>query len=165
MESVSIRAVPSLSVDGASHRQLWWIKVLLRVMGTVTVMAFLTIVTPSDWLAAVHERLGLGPFPRSPVVGYLARSAAGLYGFHGVLLLLVSTDPVRYRPIVHYIGILNVTFGMMLIAIDLFTGMPWWWTAFEGPSIVPFGVLLLLLNRGSARPERTQTHVSLGRRG
>lgn len=98
-------------------------------------------------MAAVHEGLGLGPFPRSPVVDYLARSIAGLYGFHGLLLLLVSSDPVRYRPIVDYIGALNVTFGLMLIGIDLFAGMPWWWTAFEGPAIIPFGIVLLVLNR------------------
>ena len=139
-----------LPVSGElSPRRVWWIKVLLRVMGTMTAVAFLTMVLPPEWMAATHERLGLGPFPRSPVVDYLARSIAGLYGFHGVLLLLVSTDPVRYRPIVTYIGILNITFGSMLIAIDLFAGMPWWWTAFEGPLIIPFGVVLLLLNRRS----------------
>jgi hypothetical protein len=135
----------------AGNRRLWWIKVLLRVMGTITAAAFLTMTMPPDWMAALHERLGLGPFPRSPVVDYLARSVAGLYGFHGVLLLLVSSDPVRYRLIVNYIGILNVTFGLMLIAIDLFAGMPWWWTAFEGPAIIPFGVLLLVLNRDGDR--------------
>ena len=151
MESVSIRAVLSTSVTAARDRRVLWIKLLLRVMGTITVTAFLTMVVPPNWQAAVHEWLGLGPFPRSPVFDYLTRSIAALYGFHGVLLLVVSSDPVRYRAIVDYIGILNVTFGLMLIAIDLYAGMPWWWTAFEGPSIIPFGVLLLVLNRGTAR--------------
>jgi hypothetical protein len=151
VQSVSIRAVASPSFSSASNGHVWWIKVLLRVMGTVTAMAFLATVMPAEWMAAVHERLGLGAFPRSPVVDYLARSIAGLYGFHGVLLLLVSSDPVRYRAIVNYIGILNVTFGAMLIGIDLFASMPWWWTAWEGPSIIPFGILLLLLNRSKVR--------------
>lgn len=137
---------------------------MLRAMGAVTTTAFLTILLPPEWMAAVHERAGLGPFPRSPAVDYLARSIAGLYGFHGVLLLLVSSDPVRYRPIVNYIGILNVTFGVMLIAIDVFAGMPWWWTAFEGPSIIPFGILLLLLNRSDgvlrAASHRPSLHTS-----
>ena len=74
-------------------------------------------------------------------------------------MLLVSSDPVRYRPILNYIGIVNVTFGLMLIAIDLFAGMPWWWTAFEGPAIIPFGILLLMLNRASARQERMQQRI------
>jgi hypothetical protein len=135
----------------ADTRAIWWTALLLRVMGVMTGIAFLTMVLPPEWMASVHERLGLGPFPRSPVVDYLARSIAGLYGFHGVLLLILSTDPVRYRPIVIYVGILNVTFGVMLIAIDLFAGMPWWWTAFEGPAIIPFGILLLLLNRAAGK--------------
>ena len=145
------------SVTTVTNRYVWWIKVLLRVMGTVTVTAFLTMVLPTNWQAAVHEWLGLGPFPRSPVFEYLARSIAGLYGFHGVLLLVVSSDPVRYRAIVDYIGIVNVTFGLMLIGIDLSAGMPWWWTAFEGPAIIPAGVLLLVLNRGTSRtPSRVE---------
>jgi hypothetical protein len=138
--------VPSVVVEAPSDSRVRWIKSLLRVMGTVTATAFLTMLLPPHWHAGIHEWLGLGPFPRSPVVDYLARSIGALYGFHGVLLLIVSTDPVRYRAIVSYIGILNVTFGMMLIAIDLYAGLPWWWTAFEGPAIIPFGVLLLLLN-------------------
>jgi hypothetical protein len=149
----------ALESDAPSTRRVRWIKLLLRLMGTVTVTAFLTIVMPPDWMARIHERIGLGPFPSSPVVEYLARSIAGLYGFHGVLLLLVSCDPVRHRPIVNYIGILYVSFGVMLIAIDLSAGMPWWWTVFEGPSIIPFGIILLLLNRADGvfrgRSERT----------
>jgi hypothetical protein len=144
-------AVPSV-VDTASGHRVWWITLLLRVMGAVTVTAFLTVLLPPNWQAAVHEWLGLGTFPRSPIVEYLTRSVAALYGFHGVLLLLVSADPVKYRTIVDYIGILNVTFGAMLIGIDLYAGLPWWWTAFEGPAIIPFGILLLFLNRTHTRP-------------
>jgi hypothetical protein len=151
VESVSIRPVISTSVRRRTDRRVWWITLLLRVMGTIISTAFLTMFVPTNWQASVHEWLGLGPFPRTSVFEYLTRSIAALYGFHGALLLLVSTDPVRYRAIVDYIGILNVTFGVMLIAVDLFAGMPWWWTAFEGPSIIPFGVLLLVLNRGSDR--------------
>jgi hypothetical protein len=67
-------------------------------------------------------------------------------------VLLVSADPVKYRTIVDYIGVLNVTFGAMLVGIDLYAGLPWWWTAFEGPAIIPFGILLLFLNRTHSHP-------------
>src|SRR3712207_5837294 len=103
-----MRGVVLPATDEPVCRRVWWMKVLLRIMGTMTAVAFLTMLMPPDWMAAVHDRLGLGPFPRSAVVDYLARSIAALYGFHGVLLLLVSTDPVRYRPIVIYVGILNI---------------------------------------------------------
>jgi hypothetical protein len=137
----------------SNQRRLWLIKLLLRLMGTATVTAFLAMLLPPLWMASIHERLGLGSFPHTPVVDYLARSTAALYGFHGVLLLIVANDPLHYRRIVTYIGVLHVTFGVMLIALDLYAGMPWWWTALEGPSIIPFGAAVLWLNAdGQASP-------------
>ena len=130
--------------------------VLLRFAGTITTIAFLAMLLPVDWMASTHRAIGLGEFPRTPVVDYLTRSIAALYGFHGVLLLLVSTDIVRYRPIVSYIAILNVVFGLMVLVIDLHAGMPWFWTLWEGPSIIGFGMVLALLLR-SIPPSREAT--------
>jgi hypothetical protein len=121
--------------------------ILLRVGGIASCLAFLTILQPVEWMASTHQALGLGEFPRAPVVDYLARSIAALYGFHGVLLLIISTDPVRYRPLVWYAAFMNVLFGLMIIGIDLHAGMPVWWTLAEGPPIVAFGIVIGLLNR------------------
>jgi hypothetical protein len=119
---------------------------LLRLGGLVTVMAFPAMFLPVNWMASAHEWLGLGEFPRAPVVEYLARSIAALYGFHGVLLLIISSDVVKYRNLVWFVAILNVVFGLMLIAIDLKTGMPLLWTLLEGPPIMAFGVVITVLN-------------------
>lgn len=121
--------------------------VLLRLAGVVTASAFGAILLPVDWMASTHRWLGLGEFPRAPVVDYLARSIAALYGFHGVLLLLVASDPQRHRPIVWYIAAVNGAFGLILLAIDLHAPMPGVWTAFEGPPIIAFGIVVALLNR------------------
>ena len=121
--------------------------VLLRLGGVPTASAFLTILLPVEWMAAAHRALGLGDFPRAPVVDYLARSIAALYGFHGVLLLIVSTDPVRYRPIIKYVAVMNVLFGGIVLAIDLHAGLPLLWTLAEGPPVVAFGAAIALLNR------------------
>jgi hypothetical protein len=120
---------------------------LLRAAGTFTSLAFLAMLLPVDWMASIHQAVGLGEFPRAPVVDYLARSVAALYGFHGALLLLVSTNPAKYRTIVSFIAILNIAFGVMLVVIDLHAGMPMLWTLFEGPSIIVFGILIAWLNR------------------
>jgi hypothetical protein len=121
---------------------------VLRLAGVITASAFLTILLPAEWMASTHRWLGLGELPRAPVVYYLARSIAALYGFHGVLLLIVSTDPIKYRAIVWYIAIMNVAFGLMVTAIDAHAGMPAWWTLGEGPPIVAFGVVIAVLNAG-----------------
>jgi hypothetical protein len=121
--------------------------ILLRIGGIATCLAFVTILQPVEWMASTHRALGLGEFPRAAVVDYLARSIAALYGFHGVLLLIVSTDPVRYRPIVWYVAVMNVLFGLMMIGIDVHAGMPMWWTLGEGPPVIAFGIVIGLLNR------------------
>jgi len=121
--------------------------ILLRFGGTVLTTAFLAVLLPAEWMASTHERLGLGEFPRTAVLDYLARSVSALYGFHGVLLLLVATDPVRYKPIVSYCALMNVVFGLMLFVIDLHAGMPRWWTALEGPPVFLLGIALARLNR------------------
>lgn len=126
-------------------RLLVW---LLRLSGVVLILAFPAMLLPVEWMAAAHAWLGLGEFPRLPVVDYLTRSIAALYGFHGVLVLLVSTDPIQHRPFVWYLAVVNVAFGLMLLAIDVHAGMPLWWTAAEGPPIMLMGTALAVLVRG-----------------
>jgi hypothetical protein len=119
---------------------------LLRLGGAFTVLAFLAMFLPVEWMASTHQWLGLGEFPRAPVVDYLARSVAALYGFHGVLLFIVARDPVRFAPIVRFVGVMNIAFGLMMTAIDVYAGLPSWWTLAEGPPIVGFGIAILLLS-------------------
>jgi hypothetical protein len=123
--------------------------VFLRISGSGLMLAFLAVLLPVDWMAATHPRLGLGEFPRTPIVDYLTRSIAALYGFHGVFVWIVSVDPERYRVFVWFAAIMNIVFGAMMIAIDLHAGMPAMWTAIEGPSIVAMGVAIAVL---AARP-------------
>lgn len=129
--------------------------VLLRLAGAITVTAFLAILLPAEWMTSTHRWLGLGEFPRAPVVDYLARSIAALYGFHGVLLLIVSTDPVKYRAIVWFVAAMNIAFGLIVMAIDVHAGMPLFWTLGEGPPIIAFGIVIAVLNAGLSAPSRS----------
>jgi len=125
---------------------------LLRIGGAVTCAAFFAVFLPVEWMAATHRWLGLGEFPRAPVVDYLARSIAALYGFHGVLLFIVARNPVQYRTIVQFIGVMNIVFGLLLTAIDVNAGMPAHWTLAEGPPIILFGLIVLYLSRSLREP-------------
>lgn len=49
---------------------------------------------------------------------------------------------------VSYVAIMNLTFGPIMLAIDVHAGLPRIWTALEGPSIAAVGVVVALLNRG-----------------
>ena len=128
---------------------------LLRLAGVITASAFFAMFLPVEWMAATHERLGLGVFPRSALVDYLTRSIAALYGFHGCLLLIISTDPVKYRVLVWYAAATNVLFGIIVFVIDLHAGMPMFWTLGEGPPIAALGVILAILNRRQPLSPRT----------
>ena len=125
--------------------------VLLRAGAVLTGSAFLAVLLPVEWMASTHRWLGLGEFPRTPVVDYLARSVAAFYGFHGVLLFILSTDTARYRTLIWFVALMNVVFGLMLLAIDIHAGLPAYWIAFEGPPVVVIGIAVALLNRGVGR--------------
>jgi len=121
--------------------------VILRLGAALTGSAFLAMLMPVESMAATHRWLGLGEFPRVPITDYLTRSVAALYGFHGVLLFLISRDPVRYRVFVRYVGWMNVLFGIFLLLIDLHAGLPRWWTLGEGPPVTMIGATVLYLSR------------------
>lgn len=137
-------AAASPGGHGASQR---WLVLLLRFAGVVLLCAFPCIFLPTDWMAATHRWLGLGAFPDTVLVDYLSRSVAALYGFHGCLLLLVSTDVRRFQPVVVYIALMNIFFGCLVIGIDLHAGLPWFWTLLEGPPLIVTGAVLWLLQR------------------
>ena len=119
---------------------------LLRAGGAILVLAFLAVVMPTSWMEASHTRLGLGDFPAHPLTDYLTRSISLLYGFHGVVLLVIATDVRRFRPLARLMGIQNVLFGPAMIAIDVAAGMPIWWTLGEGPPITAIGASVLWLS-------------------
>lgn len=125
------------------HRPL---VLLLRCGAVLTGSAFLAMFLPVESMASTHRWLGLGEFPRAPIVDYLARSVAAFYGFHGVLLFLISTDVVRFRPLVWYVAVMNVLLGVTLLAIDVHAGLPAYWIALEGPPVIVIGLLVAFFN-------------------
>ena len=113
--------------------------------GSVTRPASVAIFLPVRWMAVTHEWLGLGEFPQSPLVDYLSRSASLLYAWHGGLLLVISGNVRRYRPVLIYLGIATTIGGLILLGIDLHAGMPAYWTLWEGPPVTVIGCLMIWL--------------------
>jgi hypothetical protein len=130
--------------------------ILLRVGGVGGLLALIAVVMPLSWMDAIHRWLGLGELPTGPIVEYLARSLSLFYALVGGLCLLLASDLERYRPLIRLLGPTIVVMGALALGIDLASGMPWWWTAFEGPPGVPFGALIYWL----ARDEHTRPRGS-----
>jgi hypothetical protein len=61
----------------------------------------------------------------------------------------MASDVERYRPLVRLFAVALVLLSVVFTGVDLAAGMPWWWTAFEGPPGIAFGAWMYYL----ARPE------------
>lgn len=121
------------------------LQILLRIGGVTMLTAFFAIFLPVRWMAVSHEWLGLGPFPASPIVDYLTRSASLLYAWHGGLLLVASTNVRRHSPVLLYLGFATAIGGLILLGIDLHAGMPTYWTVWEGPPVTLLGCVMVWL--------------------
>jgi hypothetical protein len=121
---------------------------LLRYLGGIPgLLALVPVFMPFSWMVATHRWLGLGEMPTAPVVEYLARSVSAFYALLGALCLAMASDLERYRPLVRYFGVCLALLGIVFTGVDLAAGMPWWWTALEGPGAVPIGALIYFLAR------------------
>jgi hypothetical protein len=125
---------------------------LLRFVGVGSLFALVAVFMPSSWMAATHRWLGLGEMPTGPVVEYLARSLSAFYALFGAICLVLASDLERYRPLVRFLALAGVLMSLVVLGVDLAAGMPWWWSASEGPGGVVFGALLFVLARPAHRP-------------
>ncbi len=125
--------------------------VLLRVWGTMGLLALFAALMPLSWMGTVHEWMGLGEFPASPIVEYLTRSVSVLYACFGGLLLIVSRDVRRNRVTVTYMAAMAIVFGIAVLGIDIYAGLPLSWVLGEGPPTILLGVILLRLLRAVQR--------------
>jgi hypothetical protein len=127
--------------------------ILLRIVGVVSLFALIAVFMPLSWMHVTHRWLGLGEMPTGPIVEYLARTLSAFYTLFGALCLVVAADIVRYRPLIHFLGVSFAAMSLIFVGIDLSAGMPWWWTVSEGPAGVPFGALICILGRIAQRKD------------
>ena len=64
---------------------------------------------------------------------------------HGALVFFVSLDVRRYLPVVKCLAVLSVFFGLGMLVLDIAVGLPPWWIAGEGPSIIVLGGVMFWL--------------------
>jgi hypothetical protein len=123
------------------------LKVVLQVVGWWTLVALGAVIMPRSWMAATHEWLGLGAFPTAPIAESLARTVSVFYAIFGAACVFLARDIERYRPLITFLGVIVVLFGLSLFAIDGLAGLPAWWTISEGLATMAVGALLLGFSR------------------
>jgi hypothetical protein len=118
---------------------------VLRLVGTVEVLAFGAVVLPRAAMETMHAGMGLADMPKGPVFDSVMRQVSFSYGLHGVALWFIAADVNRYHPLVILTALGYLLAGPVFVAIDLSNGMPWFWITGNGGSCLLIGALLLAL--------------------
>lgn len=126
------------------RRMLVW---LLRITGAVMLCALVFVFCPFEWMAGIHQRIGLGELGYTPLLSYLTRTLSALYATMGAILLFISLNPDRYRPLICFLGVLTLLGGVGVTILDAVLRLPLFWTASEGPLTILLGVALIVLAR------------------
>ena len=129
-------------------RLLIW---LLRLAGTIEILAFVAVIMPRAWMEGAHAWLGLGQMRVSPLLMFMIRQASYSYGMHGISLWLLAMDVERFRLLILFNGIAFLLAAPVFFLIDYNSGVPSWWTLSDTTSCLFFGVGVLWLARGIAR--------------
>ncbi len=119
--------------------------VLLRLSGLLLLTAIFAVFLPYEVMAEIHEWLGLGNFPRLPILDYLARSVSLFYATHGVILLYISFDLDRYLNFLKLFCYIGFAFGIVLFIVDINAPLPPTWTFSEGPLILVLSLTIFWL--------------------
>lgn len=127
-----------------ADRFLLW---LIRLNAAIVLCAAPCSLLPFEWMDRVHGWLGLGPLPDAAVTRYLTRSLSLVYALHGAVLLAITRDWPRHRPLVPTMAYLHAALGAGLVLVDLTAGVPWWWAASEGPGLIGYAAVVLLVYR------------------
>ncbi len=117
----------------------------LRGSALILLGALLASFFPHAWMQTIHQLMGLGDLPDTPMVQYLARSVAALYAQLGLFYWFVSYDVPRYARLLRFSAWVKFAFGMLVLGVDVFVGMPGFWIAIEGPFILTWSLTLRLL--------------------
>ena len=131
----------------AEQLQSW----LLRLAGSVEILAFLAVVMPRAWMETSHTGLGLGEMPDGPIIMFMIRQASYTYGMHGLSLWILASDVNRFRLLIRFNGISFLLAGPVFFLIDYHSGMPWFWTIPDALGCALFGAALLWLDRSLAK--------------
>jgi hypothetical protein len=120
---------------------------LIRINAAVLLLAFVPVFFPSELMAEMHRRFDLGELTRDRITEYMTRSLSACYAMHGVVLAALSTDVRRYRRLIDWIYVTHFGYALTLLGIDLYAGMPGWWTAVEVGTISAVAVLIFTVNQ------------------
>lgn len=139
------------------------LRVLLKASGLVLMLALPAALMPTSWMQRTNDLLLHQPLAATPLAEYLTRSLSGLYASLGLVTWFLATDVRRYAPVIACKSVAGMLFAIGIFVLDLSIGLPWYWTAVEGPGIFVLCAAGLFLARRVGRsatisPTTSGTH-------
>jgi hypothetical protein len=125
----------------------WFLGWVLRMGGAAMLCALVFVFCPFGWMQAIHARVGLGDLAYTPILSYLTRTLSAMYASMGAMILFMSTDVERYRPLICFLGWISLLGGAGVTILDATLRLPLFWTATEGPFTILLGLILIALTR------------------
>ncbi len=128
---------------------------LIRAIAILQLLTAGFCFVPQSALDFLYSWVGLGQMPDLPFLRYVIRGASYCQGAIGVLLWIIASDVVRYRPLVIATGAIYLVAVPAFWAIDVMTGMPRWWAIMDTAScFLTGGILLALCFLSSSRAQQ-----------
>jgi hypothetical protein len=118
---------------------------LLRFIAIVQLLTFGLCLVPESVFADLYAWTGLGHWPHLPFLNYVIRGASYCQGAIGLLLWVVATDVIRYRPLVITTGVIYLLGAPAFYLIHASARTPHWWALMDTISCFLFGAVLLML--------------------
>jgi hypothetical protein len=118
---------------------------LIRGIAIVQLLTVGLCFVPESGFADLYAWAGLGHMPHLPFLRYVIRGASYCQGAIGVLLWIVGSDVVRYRPLVIATGAIYLAAAPAFWVIHVFAGMPRWWAVMDTAACFLMGAALLVL--------------------
>ncbi|MGF1581933.1 MAG: hypothetical protein ACFCD0_21620 [Gemmataceae bacterium] len=120
---------------------------LLYVGGIAQSLAVVAIFFPYSWMERIHGWMLEEQISDTTIFSYLTRSLSMLYVAWGVVYLYIVTDVDHYLRFLLFLARLKIVLGFSLLILDVVAGMPLPWTLLEGPGIMIFSSVLVVLVR------------------
>jgi hypothetical protein len=139
-----------------------YLKLLLRVVGILTLPAIVAVFMPHSWLVRGTEHAEPGT-PVKVLVSYLARLLSAFYVLLGLMFLVFATDVRRYAGPIRLVALwsLMAVVGFLIYGVPALVkgGFGWfiWFVAGDVAFGFTLAVAILLLQWRIAKHDRRQS--------
>ena len=118
-------------------------RLVLRISAVASLIGLPAVFVPRVAAEKLSWIMGLGQPPMIPLMLYMMAGGAAVFVGQAVLLWALSTDVVRYQPLVRLMAWCYIVIGPLFLWIDKQAGLPSWWILMDGAGSFGEGAVLL----------------------